>query len=263
MTPFQTLLIEEDPRGIVTVTLNNTEKRNALSPQMIEELTQLAADLSQSQTARVVVLCGAGKVFCAGGDLEWMRSQMHADRERRKQEARKLAQMLRVLNELPLPLIGKIHGGAFGGGVGLACVCDVTIASDETKFGLTETRLGLIPATIGPYVIARISEGPARRIFMSSRVFDAQEAKELGLIADFVEKGGLEARVESEVKPYLSTAPAAVAAAKAFTRSLGDRIDDAVINDSIERLADTWERPDAKAGIDAFLDKKPPPWSRS
>src|SRR5690606_8251865 len=146
-----------------------------------------------------VVLAGAGKVFCAGGDLKWMQAQIGADRPAPMREARKLAEMLNALNEMPVPPIGRIHGGGLGGGVGIACVCDVAVADRATKFGLTETRLGLIPATIGPYVVARMGEGNARRIFMSSRIFDAAEAERLGIIAHAVAADDLDAAVEREV----------------------------------------------------------------
>ncbi|MEL6318831.1 MAG: crotonase/enoyl-CoA hydratase family protein, partial [Pseudomonadota bacterium] len=233
----------------------------ALSARMIEELTDAARTIGSAETTRAVVLSGAGKVFCAGGDLGWMKQQIAADRAGRMREARKLAEMLSALNEMPAPLIGRLHGGAFGGGVGLACVCDVAIAAAETKFGLTETRLGLIPATIGPYVLARMGEGRARRVFMSARLFDAEEAVALGIVATAVPEEALDAAVEAEVAPYLSVAPRAVGAAKALARALGPRIDAAVIDDTIERLADIWEGEEAAHGIDAFLNKTPPRWA--
>ena len=257
---WQTLDLRRDPRGVVTLTLNTPGRRNVLSPQMISDLTEAARTLGDDATVRAVVLAGAGPVFCAGGDLDWMRAQVDADRPQRLREVRKLAAMLRALNELPKPLIGRLHGGAFGGGVGLACVCDVAIAAEGTRFCFSETRLGIIPATIGPYVLARMSEGRARRVFMSARIFDAPEAEMLGLVARVVEKGALDAAVEAEVAPYLSCAPLAVAGAKALARALGPRIDEAVIEDSIRRLADAWEGPEAMPGIRAFLDKRPPPW---
>ena len=256
-----TLDIRVDDRGVAYVSLNLPDTRNALSGQMIAELTEMALTLGAATTTRAVVLSGAGKVFCAGGDLNWMKAQITADRATRMAEARKLAEMLHALNEMPTPLIGRLHGGAFGGGVGMACVCDVAIADDATKFGLTETRLGLIPATIGPYVLARMGEGNARRVFMSSRVFDAQEAAALGIIARTVPAADLDAAIEAEVAPYLAVAPEAVGAAKALARALGPRIDAAVIDDTIRRLADTWEGEEATHGIDAFLRKTPPRWS--
>ena len=257
---YDTLNIRMDGRGVAYVTLNMPDKRNALSARMIAELTDMAQTLGAETTTRAVVLSGAGKVFCAGGDLNWMKAQIEADRATRMAEARKLAEMLSALNEMPSPLIGRIHGGAFGGGVGMACVCDIAIAEAGTKFGLTETRLGLIPATIGPYVLARMGEGNARRVFMSARAFEADEAAELGIVARAVGPDALDAAVEAEVVPYLSVAPEAVGAAKALARALGPRIDAGVIDDTIRRLADTWEGEEAAHGIDAFLNKRPARW---
>ena len=258
---YDTLEVRIDDRGVAYVTLNLPDQRNALSAAMISELTHVARALGGSKAVRAVVLSGAGKVFCAGGDLNWMTAQIKADRANRMAEARKLALMLKALNEMPKPLIGRIHGAAMGGGIGLACVCDSAIADEATRFGLTETRLGLIPATIGPYVIARMGEGKARRVFMSARLFDAAEAHELGIIARRVSGAALDEGVEAEVAPYLSVAPNAVAAAKAHARSLGSKIDEAVIEDSIQRLADTWEGEEAAHGVAAFLNKEDPDWA--
>lgn len=258
---YKTLDVKIDDRGVAYVAMNVPEKRNALSSQMIAELTDMALTIGAQAATRAIVLSGAGKVFCAGGDLNWMKAQIEADRKTRMAEARKLAKMLFALNEMPTPLIGRIHGGAFGGGVGMACVCDVAIADRETKFGLTETRLGLIPATIGPYVLARIGEGKARRIFMSARIFGASEAADLGLIARAVDADQLDDAVEAEVEPYLSVAPVAVGSAKALARALGPRIDPDVIDDTIQRLADTWEGEEALEGIGSFLNQTRPRWN--
>ncbi|MEM7208946.1 MAG: crotonase/enoyl-CoA hydratase family protein [Pseudomonadota bacterium] len=260
MSDFETLSVELDARGVAYVALNQPEIRNALSAQMIADLTEFATSIGSEISTRAVVLCGNGKVFCAGGDLNWMKAQVDADRQTRMREARKLATMLHALNTMPTPLIGRIHGGAFGGGVGMVCVCDVAIADTATKFGLTETRLGLIPATIGPYVVARMGEGFARRVFMSARVFDAAEACQLGIIAAAVDAARMDDAIEAQVAPYLSTAPGAVAEAKALARSLGPRIDPEIIDDTIRRLADTWEGEEAAHGIDSFLNKKPARW---
>ncbi|MBB6181757.1 crotonase/enoyl-CoA hydratase family protein [Pseudorhizobium flavum] len=258
---YKTLDVRVDDRGVAYVSLNRPDKRNSLSEQMIEDLTRMAGTLGADPAVRAVVLSGAGEVFCAGGDLTWMKAQIEADRATRIREARKLALMLNALNTVPKPLIGRIHGGAFGGGVGLTCVCDVAIAETATRFGLTETRLGLIPATIGPYVVARMGEGNARRVFMSARLFDADEAAALGIVARAVPNVELDDAVEAEIQPYLLVAPGAVAAAKKLVRSLGPRIDETVIDDTIRRLADTWEGPEARAGIMAFLEKKVAPWA--
>jgi methylglutaconyl-CoA hydratase len=259
-TSFQTIGIEIDGRGVATLTLDRPEKHNSLSATMIDELTQAAEELAADDRVRAVVLTGAGASFCAGGDLGWMREQMAADRETRMTEARKLALMLRALNELPKPLIGRVQGQAFGGGIGMMSVCDTVIAVDSAKFGLTEVRLGLIPATISPYVLARMGEGKARRVFMSARIFGAEEARDLDLVAKVVSAEDLDAAVEKEIRPYLSAAPAAVAASKALARSLGTPITNAVIDGTIRRLADTWETPEAAEGIAAFFDKREADW---
>ena len=177
---FETLTLATDARGVATLTLNRPEKHNSLSAQMIDELTQAAAQLGADDAVRVVVLTGAGASFCAGGDLGWMREQFEAGRETRMAEARKLAMMLKALNELPKPLIGRVQGQAFGGGIGMMSVCDTVVAVDSAKFGLTEVRLGLIPATISPYVLARMGEGKARRVFMSARLLWSRRSQGSG-----------------------------------------------------------------------------------
>ncbi len=258
---YETLELTLDDRGVATVTLNRPEKRNALSAQMMDDLTDVARTVGASEKTRAIVLTGAGTVFCGGGDLNWMKAQITADRDTRAKEAGRIAGMLKALNEMPTPLIGRIQGDAMGGGVGLACICDVAIAADHARFGLTETRLGLIPATIGPYVIARMGEGKARRVFMSSRVFGAAEAERLDIIAAHVPADDLDATVAAEVAPYLSVAPRAVGAAKAMARSLGPVIDDATIDATVARLAATWEGDEAMHGLEAFLTKTKPRWA--
>ncbi|MDC0736987.1 crotonase/enoyl-CoA hydratase family protein [Cognatishimia sp. SS12] len=261
MQSYSTITIEIDPRGVAEVTLNRPEKHNAMSAEMMVELTAAAAELGADPAVRVVVLTGAGKSFCAGGDLGWMKAQMAADRDTRFVEARKLAEMLNALNTLPKPLIGKLQGNAFGGGVGMASVCDVAIGVDSLTMGLTEVKLGLIPATIGPYVLARMGEAMARRVFMSARLFGADEAVTLGLLAKAVPAADLDAAVEAEIAPYLKCAPEAVTRAKALARSLGPKIDDAVIDHTINELVACWDGAEAKEGVGAFFDKRPPAWT--
>ena len=259
---YETLEITTDARGVATLTLNRAEKHNALSGLMISELHAAATRLGQDGQVRVVVLTGAGRSFCAGGDLGWMRAQIAADAATRGAEAKKLAEMLGALNTLPKPLIGRLQGQAFGGGIGMACVCDVAVGVTGAKFGLPETRLGLIPATIGPYVVARMGEAHARRVFMSARVFEADEAVELGLLARAVAPEALDAAVEAEVAPYLGAAPGAVAEAKALVRRLGPPIDEAVIAATIDDLVRRWDSDEAAEGIDAFFSKRKPGWAR-
>lgn len=257
---YKTIRIETDPRGVATLTLARPEKHNAMSAALMTELTDAADALGADESVRAVVLAAEGKSFSAGADLAWMREQFEATRAQRIAEATRLATMLRKLNELSKPLIGRIHGNAFGGGLGLMSVCDVAIGAQGARFGFTETRLGIIPATISPFVLARMGEGRARQVFMSARLFDAAEARDLGLLARVVEADALDDAVQAEVVPYLTTAPSAVARAKALARSLGPVIDDAVIDATIERLADSWETPEAHEGISAFFDKRNPRW---
>ena len=255
---YSTITVDTGPDGITELVLERPDKHNALSAKMIAELTDVAEKLAHDTSVRVVVLSGSGKSFCAGGDLGWMKEQMGASRAQRIVEARKLADMLYKLNTLPMPLIGKIHGNAFGGGVGLISICDVAICSVNTNFALTEVRLGLIPATISPYVCARIGETNARYAGLSARVLSASEAMNIGLITDVVED--LDGAVNAESRRYLNLAPSAVAATKALFRSLGPKIDRDVIEQTIERLADTWENQEAVEGISAFFEKRPPNW---
>ncbi len=257
---YKTISLSTDGRGVTTLMLDRAEKRNAMSGEMLSELAHAADAIARDDATRVVVLTGAGDTFCAGGDLAWMRQQRDVDAETRGREARKLADMLQKLNTLPKPVIGRIQGNAFGGGVGLASVCDIAIGAEGLKMGFTETRLGLIPATIGPYVIARMGEGRGRRVFMNARLFDAAEAVDLGLLARAVPSVDLDEAVEAEVEPYLACAPQAVAAAKALARHLGPIIDDAVIAHTIRELVACWEREEAEEGISAFFEKRKPAW---
>ncbi len=258
---FDTITIETDARGVAVLTLNRPDKHNALSAQMIDDLTRAAELLGGDASVRVVVLTGAGASFCAGGDLGWMQDQMRADAATRAAEARKLAEMLGALNALPKPLIGRVQGQAFGGGIGMMSVCDVAIGVTGARFGLTEARLGLIPATIGPYVLARMGAAMARRVFMSGRLFDAAEAVTLGLLARAVAADALDASVEAEITPYLSCAPGAVARAKRLAQHLGARVGQAEIDHSIAELVACWEGDEAQAGITAFFARESAPWA--
>ncbi|TGN60951.1 crotonase/enoyl-CoA hydratase family protein [Paracoccus liaowanqingii] len=255
-----TIRIDTDPRGVATLWLARPDKHNALSRQMIDELTEAAESLGADPQVRLVVLAAQGASFCAGGDLAWMRQQMQADAETRREGARALAGMLSALNLIPKPLIAQVQGNAFGGGIGMMAVSDIAIAANSAKFGLTEVRLGLIPATIGPYVLARMGEPGARRVFFSARIFDAPEAVTLNLAARTVAPEDLDVAIEAEIAPFLLAAPRAVAAAKAQCRALGPRIDAAAIEDSIDRLVATWQGAEAAEGITAFFDKRKPAW---
>lgn len=257
---YETILIERDARGVARLVLNRADRHNAMNATMIAEINAAASELAADDAVRVVVLTGAGESFCAGGDLEWMQGRMMANAATHAADAGQLAAALGALNALPKPVIGRIQGQAFGGGIGLVSVCDVAVGVQDARLGLTETRLGLIPATIGPFVLARMGAARARRVFMSARLFDADEAVTLGLLARAVPAEALDAAVEAEVLPYLSCAPGAVAAAKALALRLGDAPRAQDIADAISALVACWEGDEAAEGIAAFLDKRKPSW---
>lgn len=262
MSAYETLALSVDARGVATLALDRPEQHNAMSGRMIDELADAALRLGEDAAIRIVILTGRGVSFCAGADLGWMQAQIDATRAQRIAEARKLALMLKALRDLPRPLIGRVNGQAYGGGIGLISVCDAAIGVAGARFGLTEARLGLIPATISPYVVARIGEAAALRSFTSARLFDAAEAQRIGLLHGVVEPERLDDAVETEIKPYFTTAPAAVAASKRLVHALSAPIDDAVIEMTLTRLADTWETPEAAEGIAAFFGKRAPAWKQ-
>lgn len=252
--------VARDARGVATLWLAREDKHNALSADMMSELEAAAMDLAQDETVRVVVLAAQGKTFCAGGDLAWMRAQFEMDADTRRAESARIATALGALYALPQPLIGRIHGNAFGGGVGLASVCDVAIGASGIRMGLTETKLGLIPANIGPYVVARMGATRASEVFMSARLFDADEAVRLNLLSRVVTLEGLDAAVEDEVAPYLACAPGAVADAKRLMRALAGPVTQASVEMAIDALAARWDSPEAHEGVSAFFDKRKPSW---
>lgn len=257
---FETIRITNDTRGVAHLTLARPDKHNAMSAQMLEELAQAAEQLAKDNTVRVVVLAAEGKSFCAGGDLGWMRAQFEMDAETRRSESGKISTMLQALDTLPQPLIGAVQGNAFGGGMGLMSVCDSVIAVEGARFGFTETRLGLLPANIAPFVLRRMGPGNARQVMLSAELFDAQEACRLGLVRRVVAAVELPQAVEKAVQPYLSCAPGAVAETKALLRALGYGVPPEQIDIAIDALARRWQTPEAQAGITAFFDKTPPPW---
>ena len=249
-----------DARGVAWVRLNRPDRHNAMDAAMIGELTEAADRLGRDPAVRVVVLTGAGRSFCAGGDLAWMQAQMQADAQARAEGAQSLADMLGALDRMPEPLIARVQGPAFGGGLGLISVCDVAIGVEGARFGLTEVRLGLIPATIGPYLVARMGAAQARRVFFSGRVFDAAEAVALGLLARAVPDAMLDTAVEAEIAPYLAAAPGAVAAGKRLVADLARPVDDAQIAQTVAALIARWESAESAEGISAFFEKRKPRW---
>jgi len=257
---LENLRLEIDKRGVAAVTLNRPERHNALNAALIDELGRVAGRLAGDDAVRVVVLTGAGPSFCAGGDFKWFAANTGLDRSGRIAQGQALADMLRELDNLPKPLIGCINGPAHGGGVGLIAVCDLAIGAAEARFGLTEVRLGLTPATISPYVVARIGAANARATMLSGALFDAERARDIGLLTETVPATGLAERVAVHVDAHLQAAPGAVAETKRLIRYVDSHDADDNLAHTTERLAAAWESDEGKAGIDAFLNKSTPPW---
>ena len=262
MTDFETIRIDTDDRGIAHLWLARPDKHNALNTQMIKELQSAAAYLSGDSAIRAVVLAGEGKSFCAGADLGWMQTQIGKDRDGKMAESRELALMLGQLDSLPKPLIGRVHGNSFGGGIGLMAVCDIVVASSQAAFALTETRLGLVPATIGPYVVRRLGEGNARRYFMNGKRFGADVARQIGLVSEIADPSSLDQAIETELGWFLDCAPGAVADAKKLCLALSRDVLDDPLAYTAARLADRWETAEAQEGIRSFFAREKPAWAR-
>jgi methylglutaconyl-CoA hydratase len=259
---FETLELTIDERGVAELALNRPDRHNAINAAMIEDLRRAAELLGDDHRVRVVVLSGNGKSFCAGGDFKWFAGNVDLDRAGRVAQGRALAEMLRDLNALPKPLIGRVNGSAYGGGTGMISVCDLAIGAAGARFGLTEVRLGLIPATISPYVVNRIGRANARATMLSGALFDAARAREIGLLTEVVDGGQLETCIEEVVVEHLQAAPGAVAATKRLIDYVSTHDLEENLAWTAERLADAWETEEGRAGIDAFLSKTTPPWRR-
>lgn len=259
---YETIRLETDPRGIATVTLARSEKHNAMNAQMIRELGDAADKLAGDAAIRAVILAAEGRSFCAGGDLGWMREQAGKDRSGKMEEAGALAGMLGAWNALPKPVIARVQGPAYGGGLGLMAVADIVVAADTAKFALTETRLGLIPATIGPFVVAKLGPAFARQVFFNAKPFGPDFALRSGLVARIEAADGLDTAVEEEAAAFLDCAPGAVADAKALARTLAGPDPADLATMTANALADRWETEEAQSGIAAFFAKETPPWRK-
>lgn len=264
-TSYQTLQVSRDARGVLTVQLNRPDVRNAFNEGVIGELAQVFANEAREAATRIVVLRGAGQVFCAGGDLNWMRKAIDFSYDENLKDTRALARMFAAINECPKPVIGAIHGAAIGGGVGLVSVCDVAIATQDTQFSLSEVRLGVVPACIGPFVVAKIGASHARGLFVSAERFFAPRAREIGLVHEVVENAeALGAAVERRVSNMLQCGPNAMSVAKKLVLDLSWPEHRADIEDPLEHVArmlsDLRITPEAQEGTRAFLEKRKPSW---
>lgn len=260
---MQTLTSTTDNRGVLTLSMDRPQVHNAFDTVMIRELTAALQAADQDETTRVVVITGSGSSFSAGADMNWMRSLKDASLEENQHDALQLAKLMRTLNYLSKPSIARINGAAFGGGLGLIAACDITIAVDSARFGLTEARLGLAPAVISPYVFRRIGEGNARRYFLSGERFGARQAKDIGLIQQYVAAGQLNDTVEDMIRALLKGGPLAVAQCKQLAFAVAghsaksQQTLDEYTAKLIARLRISAE---GQEGLAAFLEKRKPAW---
>jgi methylglutaconyl-CoA hydratase len=250
--------------GAVTVTMNRPARKNAFDADLISALDEAFKDLKGAEGVRVVFLRGAGGTFSAGADLDWMRAAVDASENDNRDDAMALARMLKRLWDLPALTVALVEGGAFGGGVGLAAACDLAIATRTAKFSFSEVKLGLIPATISPYVVAAIGPRAARGLFATGRVFDADEALRIGLLSEVAaDVAGLDearARISREI---MDCAPGAVADAKQLAFDVFARdIDQGVLEDTARRIAQARVGEEGQEGVRAFLERRKPGWAK-
>ena len=249
--------------GRATVTLNRPDVHNAFDDKLIALLTRELDALDRNPTVGVVVLAAAGKSFCAGADLKWMRRIAEYSEAENQADAEALAALMKTLNRLSKPTVAEVQGAAYGGGVGLICCCDIAIASKAAQFSISEVKLGLIPSVISPYVVAVIGERQARRYALGAETFDAIEAKRIGLVHEVTAAEDLQAAVDAMVEALLANGPAAVAETKDQIAGVANRpVDDRLIAAAAARIARIRVSDEGREGVAAFLEKRKPGWAR-
>jgi len=262
---MSTILIEQSG-PVVRVTLNRPDVRNAFDDRVIAELTAWAENVTQApstgsaERARVAVLAGAGKTFCAGADLAWMSKMVDYSFDDNVRDAAAMAAMFDALDTLPIPLIGRVHGAALGGGSGLAAVCDIVVAADDATFGFTEAKLGILPAVISPYVVQKIGVSAARELFLTAARFPAARAQEIGLVHAVVPEAELDITIEGYVRELLTSAPTAITGAKHLIAAVANRVPGDVIDVTSETIARHRVSHEGQGGMRAFLQKRKPDW---
>lgn len=261
MMNYSTLEIERSG-STATVWMNRPELHNALNETLIAELTSAFRCLNEEAAVRVIVLAGRGKSFSAGADLDWMRRAAQYSEAQNLDDARKLAAMLKGIYRSKKPVIARIHGAAMAGGTGLTAVCDIAVGTADARFALTEVRLGLIPATIGPYVADAIGMRQSRRYFLSAERIDAATALRLGLLHELVDADALDARVAEIAAELARGGPHALTAAKELLADLRQStpLDDTLLDDTAHTIAATRVSDEAREGLAAFFAKRPPNW---
>ena len=261
MGTFTMIEVAIDKRGVARLTLNRPDAKNAMSQELMLEVRDAARELAKNSAVRAIVLTGAGEVFSAGGDLKGMQRQVGNTRAGRIGDATEFAKILGELDALPKPLLGRINGSAFGGGLGLISICDLAIGLAGSTFRLSEVTLGLIPATISPYVVAKIGVPNTRRIMLNAYKMDGNAAARLGLLDEVVSTiEELDQAIEREVTAALQCAPGAVANAKQLIRYVSTHDEQENLEYTATALADAWESAEIKEGIDAFFNKRKAKW---
>ncbi|MBT3671509.1 MAG: enoyl-CoA hydratase/isomerase family protein [Porticoccaceae bacterium] len=250
-----------DNRGVAQVTLNNPNKHNAFDDQMIIQLTDAFNSITANPAVRLMLLTSEGKSFSAGADLSWMKRMAGYSYQENLNDAHALAAMLKTLHQIPIPTIARVQGAAFGGAVGLISCCDIAVASSKASFALSEVKIGLVPSTISPYVIAAIGERQAKRYFMTAERFDPNTAMQIGLVHEAVDEQLLDDKIEQLVGAILSNGPEAVAAAKQLVFAVsGKAIDSPLIEHTSEIIAGIRVSGQGQEGLNAFLEKRKPNW---
>ncbi|AMX01454.1 enoyl-CoA hydratase/isomerase family protein [Microbulbifer thermotolerans] len=258
------LLTEIDSEGVATVTLNRPEIHNAFDDALIRELGETFDRLSRNPAIRVLVLAANGKSFSAGGDLNWMQRMVNYSEEENRRDAATLAAMLHKLDTFPVPTIARVQGAAFGGGVGLVSCCDIAVASERASFCLSEVKIGLLPATISPYVINAIGARQARRYFVTAERFSAERAREIGLVSEVCAEGELDLTVQKLVNAITDNGPRAVAMSKQLAMSMSNRVITQELQAQTSNLiAAVRVSPEGQEGLNAFLEKRAPKWMNS
>lgn len=257
---YTTLTIERAGH-VATVTLNRRDVRNAFNETTIAEIKQAFSELGDDAALRAIVLAANGPAFCAGADLNWMKKMAGYTHAENHADALQLAEMLRTIYLCPKPVVAKVQGDCYAGGMGLVAACDIIVAVEEANFCLSEVKLGLIPATISPYVIKAMGENAARRYFLTAERFGAQEALRIGFVHEVVSAEALDAKVAEIVKALVNNSPNAVQQAKVLVREVvGQEVKDALLADTAERIAQIRASDQGREGVASFLEKRKPAW---
>jgi methylglutaconyl-CoA hydratase len=255
-------LLTERRGAVGVITLNRPEIRNAFDDVLIASLTGALQEMDADTSVRAVLLAGNGPAFCAGADLNWMKRMAGYGYEQNLADARALAAMLKTLDRLSKPTVARVHGPAFAGGTGLVAACDIAIGSTQAVFALTEVKIGLSPATISPYVIRAIGERAAKRYFLTGERFDASEAHRLGLLTLVAPPESLDAEIGKILDHLVLGGPHAMAKIKDLIRAVSRPLDDSLIDDTAQRIAEIRVSPEGREGIASFLEKRKPGWAK-